>query len=68
MEKAMIRLRMGSHDAHYGGELVDGAKMLQLASNHALGDQAGSADVECAEHSHCLLAAGSARADLMVSG
>ena len=30
MEKAMIRLRMGSHDAHYGGELVDGAKMLQL--------------------------------------
>jgi 3-aminobutyryl-CoA ammonia-lyase len=30
MEKVMIRLRMGSHDAHYGGELVDGAKMLQL--------------------------------------
>jgi 3-aminobutyryl-CoA ammonia-lyase len=30
MEKAMIRLRMGSHDAHYGGNLVDGAKMLQL--------------------------------------
>lgn len=28
--KAMIRLRMGSHDAHYGGNLVDGAKMLQL--------------------------------------
>jgi 3-aminobutyryl-CoA ammonia-lyase len=28
--KAMIRIRMGSHDAHYGGELVDGAKMLQL--------------------------------------
>lgn len=28
--KAMIRVRMGSHDAHYGGELVDGAKMLQL--------------------------------------
>lgn len=26
----MIRLRMGSHDAHYGGNLVDGAKMLQL--------------------------------------
>ncbi|HOZ29543.1 MAG TPA: hotdog fold domain-containing protein [Bacteroidales bacterium] len=25
-----IRLRMGSHDAHYGGNLVDGAKMLQL--------------------------------------
>lgn len=30
METAMIRLRMGSHDAHYGGNLVDGAKMLQL--------------------------------------
>jgi 3-aminobutyryl-CoA ammonia-lyase len=30
MEKVMIRLRMGAHDAHYGGNLVDGAKMLQL--------------------------------------
>lgn len=29
-KQAMIRLRMGSHDAHYGGNLVDGAKMLQL--------------------------------------
>ena len=28
--RAMIRIRMGSHDAHYGGNLVDGAKMLQL--------------------------------------
>lgn len=28
--KAMIRMRMGSNDAHYGGNLVDGAKMLQL--------------------------------------
>ncbi|MGL6108006.1 hotdog domain-containing protein [Romboutsia sp.] len=28
--KAMIRVRMGSNDAHYGGDLVDGAKMLQL--------------------------------------
>ncbi len=28
--KALIRLRMSSHDAHYGGGLVDGAKMLQL--------------------------------------
>ena len=27
---SMIRLRMGSHDAHYAGNLVDGAKMLQL--------------------------------------
>jgi 3-aminobutyryl-CoA ammonia-lyase len=26
----MIRVRMGSNDAHYGGNLVDGAKMLQL--------------------------------------
>jgi 3-aminobutyryl-CoA ammonia-lyase len=30
MEKAMIRMRMSMHDAHYGGNLVDGAKMLQL--------------------------------------
>jgi 3-aminobutyryl-CoA ammonia-lyase len=30
MEKAIIRMRMSSHDAHYGGNLVDGAKMLQL--------------------------------------
>jgi len=30
MEKAMIRLRMSSADAHYGGDLVDGAKMLAL--------------------------------------
>lgn len=30
MEKAVIRMRMSSHDAHYGGNLVDGAKMLQL--------------------------------------
>lgn len=26
----MIRVRMSSHDAHYGGNLVDGARMLQL--------------------------------------
>ncbi|WP_131840423.1 3-aminobutyryl-CoA ammonia lyase [Acetobacteroides hydrogenigenes] len=30
MGKAVIRVRMSSHDAHYGGNLVDGAKMLQL--------------------------------------
>jgi len=30
MEQAMIRMRMSMHDAHYGGNLVDGAKMLQL--------------------------------------
>ena len=28
--KSIIRLRMSSHDAHYGGNLVDGARMLQL--------------------------------------
>lgn len=28
--KSLIRLRMSMHDAHYGGNLVDGAKMLQL--------------------------------------
>jgi 3-aminobutyryl-CoA ammonia-lyase len=26
----MIRMRMGTHDAHYGGNLVDGARMLAL--------------------------------------
>ena len=30
MTKSLIRMRMSSHDAHYGGNLVDGAKMLQL--------------------------------------
>ena len=30
MSKAMIRIRMSLHDAHYGGNLVDGAKMLNL--------------------------------------
>ncbi len=30
MDIVIIRLRMGSNDAHYGGNLVDGAKMLQL--------------------------------------
>lgn len=28
--KVTLRLRMGSHDAHYGGNLVDGARMLAL--------------------------------------
>ena len=28
--KSMIRMRMSTSDAHYGGNLVDGAKMLQL--------------------------------------
>ena len=28
--KTTIRLRMSAHDAHYGGNLVDGARMLAL--------------------------------------
>ena len=28
--KAVIRLRMSSHDAHYGGNLVDGAYGLAM--------------------------------------
>jgi 3-aminobutyryl-CoA ammonia-lyase len=28
--KSTIRIRMSAHDAHYGGGLVDGARMLQL--------------------------------------
>ena len=28
--KSTIRLRMSAHDAHYGGNLVDGARMLGL--------------------------------------
>ncbi|MBU2604126.1 MAG: 3-aminobutyryl-CoA ammonia lyase [Actinobacteria bacterium] len=28
--ESVIRLRMSSHDAHYGGGLVDGARMLGL--------------------------------------
>jgi 3-aminobutyryl-CoA ammonia-lyase len=27
---AVLRLRMSAHDAHYGGNLVDGARMLAL--------------------------------------
>ncbi|HEY2475422.1 MAG TPA: hotdog domain-containing protein [Candidatus Cybelea sp.] len=27
---AKLRVRMGTHDAHYGGNLVDGARMLAL--------------------------------------
>ncbi len=30
MDKVLIRLRMSAHDAHYGGNLVDGARMLGL--------------------------------------
>jgi 3-aminobutyryl-CoA ammonia-lyase len=28
--RVLIRLRMSAHDAHYGGNLVDGARMLAL--------------------------------------
>jgi len=28
--KALIRVRMSLHDAHYGGNLVDGARILNL--------------------------------------
>ena len=34
MKQSMIRLRMSSHDAHYGGNLVDGARMLQLFGDY----------------------------------
>ncbi len=30
MNEVMIRLRMSYHDAHYGGGLVDGARILAL--------------------------------------
>src|SRR5512139_1769445 len=29
-ERVLIRMRMSQADAHYGGNLVDGARMLQL--------------------------------------
>ena len=28
-----IRMRMGTHDAHYGGNLVDGARLIGLISD-----------------------------------
>lgn len=33
--KVTLRMRMGSHDAHYAGDLVDGAKILQLFGDAA---------------------------------
>jgi 3-aminobutyryl-CoA ammonia-lyase len=44
MEKitSLIRLRMSAHDAHYGGNLVDGAKMLEL-----FGDVATELLIKC---------------------
>ncbi len=32
-----LRLRLGTHDAHYGGNLVDGAKLLALFGDVATG-------------------------------
>jgi 3-aminobutyryl-CoA ammonia-lyase len=29
-EESVIRVRMSAHDAHYAGELVDGARMMNL--------------------------------------
>jgi 3-aminobutyryl-CoA ammonia-lyase len=39
---SLIRLRMSAHDAHYGGGLVDGAKML-----HLFGDVATELLIKC---------------------
>ena len=33
--KSIIRVRMSAHDAHYGGNLVDGARMLPLVGDVA---------------------------------
>lgn len=33
--KAMLRVRMSEHDAHYAGGLVDGARILQLIGDVA---------------------------------
>jgi len=30
MGEVVIRVRMSQSDAHYGGDLVDGAKLMQL--------------------------------------
>jgi 3-aminobutyryl-CoA ammonia-lyase len=30
MDEVLIRIRMSAHDAHYGGNLVDGARILGL--------------------------------------
>lgn len=30
LEKTMVRVRMSLHDVHYGGNLVDGARILQM--------------------------------------
>lgn len=35
MNESFLRLRMSAHDAHYGGNLVDGARMLALFGDAA---------------------------------
>ena len=35
VSQVMLRLRMGFHDAHYAGGLVDGARILQLFGDAA---------------------------------
>lgn len=35
MDKVVLRQRMSLHDAHYGGQLVDGARMLGLFGDAA---------------------------------
>lgn len=35
MNNVILRQRMSSHDAHYGGQLVDGARMLGLFGDAA---------------------------------
>lgn len=42
MFESIIRLRMGSSDAHYGGNLVDGARIVQL-----FGDVATELLIKC---------------------
>ncbi|MDB4894649.1 MAG: putative acyl-CoA hydrolase [Firmicutes bacterium] len=35
MTESFLRIRMSAHDAHYGGNLVDGARMLALFGDAA---------------------------------
>jgi 3-aminobutyryl-CoA ammonia-lyase len=35
MLESVLRLRIGAHEAHYGGGLVDGARLLQLFGDAA---------------------------------
>lgn len=42
MYESVIRIRMGSRDAHYGGNLVDGARIIEL-----FGDVATELLIKC---------------------